>query len=105
VHFDFEVQTGTKTMSVKNSMTEWEETAAPFVKVATITFPRQGFVTPKRDAFGEDLSFNPRHALPQHRPLGAINRVRRVVYLSVADLRRGLYRPFPATSTAVKSQP
>jgi len=41
-HFDFEVQTGTKTMSLEDSMTEWEETEAPFVKVATITIPAPG---------------------------------------------------------------
>jgi len=89
-HFDFEVQVGTPDMSVEDSMTEWKEADAPFVKVATITIPSQVFATPERDALGEDLSFNPWHALPQHRPLGAINRVRRVVYETISDLRHNL---------------
>ena len=45
------------------------------------------FSTPARDAFGEHLSFIPWHALPEHKPLGAVNRIRRVVYASVSKLR------------------
>ena len=32
----------------------------------------------------------PMHALPQHRPLGSINRIRRVVYKTISSLRREL---------------
>lgn len=32
------------------------------------------------------LSFNPWHALPEHKPLGAVNRIRRVVYTAVSKL-------------------
>ena len=79
--FDFEVQPRTSPdMSVENSMIEWKEADAPFFKLATITIPQQLFATPERDQFGENLSFAPWHALPQHRPLGAINRARRVIY-------------------------
>lgn len=78
--FDFEVQPRTSPdMSVEDSMTEWKEADAPFFKPATITIPQQLFATPERDQFGENLSFSPWHALPQHRPLGAINRARRVI--------------------------
>ena len=91
VRFDFEVQPRTTPdMSVENSMIEWKEADAPFFKVATITIPQQLFATPERDRFGEILSFTPWHALPQHRPLGAINRVRRVVYQTISELRHNL---------------
>ncbi|MBK6579794.1 MAG: hypothetical protein IPG17_27140 [Sandaracinaceae bacterium] len=77
-------------MSVEDSRTEWTEAAAPFVKVATITIPRQVFTTPAQEAFCEALSFTPWHSLPEHRPLGGVNRVRRVVYESVSEVRHEL---------------
>jgi hypothetical protein len=86
--FDFEIQRGTASMSVENSRKEWDEAVASFAKVATITIPEQDFT--KYDKFGEDLSFTPWHALPQHRPLGAVNRVRRVVYEAVSTKRHEL---------------
>jgi hypothetical protein len=91
VRFDFLVQPRTSSaMSVENSMVEWKEADAPPFKVATITIPQQRFATPTRDKFGEGLSFTPWHALPQHRPLGAINRIRRVVYEAVSRRRNEL---------------
>lgn len=74
-------------MSVERSMIEWPEDRAPFVKVATITIPAQTFTAPAQDAFCESLSFTPWHALPEHQPLGATNRVRRVVYEAISALR------------------
>jgi hypothetical protein len=92
--FDFEIQPRTSPdMSVENSTVAWDEDDAPFFKVATITIPKQIFATPERDQFGENLSFSPWHALPQHRPLGAVNRARRVVYQTIAELRRRLNDP------------
>ena len=88
--FDFLVQPRAPGMSVEDSRTEWTEDVAPFVKVATITIRRQVFSTPAQDAFCEDLSFTPWHSLPEHRPLGGVNRVRRAVYESVAELRHTL---------------
>lgn len=89
--FDFLVQPRTSpAMSVEHSMVEWEEKGAPFYKVATITIPRQQFATPERDEFGEHLSFTPWHALPAHRPLGAVNRIRRAVYQTISQLRHDL---------------
>jgi hypothetical protein len=89
--FDFMVQPRTSpAMSVENSMIEWKESDAPFFKIATITIPQQQFATAERDKFGENLSFTPWHALPQHRPLGAINRIRRVAYEAVSKRRHEL---------------
>jgi hypothetical protein len=91
VLFDFMVQPRTSdAMSVEDSQAEWKETEAPFFKVATIRLLRQTFATEPRDRLAENLSFNPWHALPQHRPLGGVNRIRRVVYRTISDLRRGL---------------
>jgi catalase len=91
VQFDFLVQPRTSpSMSVENSMVEWKESEAPFHKVATITIPKQTFSSPGQEEFGENLSFTPWHCLPEHRPLGAVNRVRRVVYEQISALRHNL---------------
>ena len=88
--FDFLVQRRIPSMDVENSRVEWDEARAPFVKVATITIPAQQFATRERDDFGENLCFSPWHALPQHRPLGAVNRARRIVYEEIGRLRHEL---------------
>jgi hypothetical protein len=88
--FFFEIQRGTPDMSVENSMVEWNEKEAGFTKVATITIPEQEFDTSLRHELCERLSFTPWHALPQHCPLGAVNRIRRVVYERISKVRHEL---------------
>jgi hypothetical protein len=34
------------------------------------------------------MTFNPWHALPDHRPLGGFNRARREIYRAMAEFRR-----------------
>jgi hypothetical protein len=87
--FDFAVQlqTDPERMPVEDPTVLWREDLSPFIKVATLRIPRQTFDTPERDTFAEHLSFTPWHALPDHRPLGGINRARRVVYDTVSRLR------------------
>lgn len=92
-------------MSVEDSRTEWSEAEAPFVKVATLTVAAQVFDTPEQRRFCEDLSFNPWHALPEHRPLGIVNRVRRVVYEAISAFRHernGRPRVEPGPGTVVQ---
>ena len=91
VCMEFLVQPRTSTLQgVEDSRTEWSETDAPFYKVATITIPRQKFDTSEGREFCENLSFNPWHALPEHRPLGAVNRMRKVIYPEISALRKSL---------------
>lgn len=77
-------------MSVEDSMTEWKEAQAPFYPVATIRIPQQDFDTPAQNAFCENLSFNPWHSLPDHKPLGAMNRLRSVIYPHISQLRHDM---------------
>ena len=89
--FDFLVQPRlSAAMKVEDSRTEWKESEAPFIKVATITIPRQTFDSPEQMEFCENLSFTPWHSLPEHRPLGGVNRVRRTVYEQVSKVRHAL---------------
>jgi len=93
---DFLVQLRTSdSMSVENSREEWEETKAPFYHVATITIPQQEFDTPEQNSFCENLSFNPWRALREHRPLGAVNRVRKFIYPRISALRRSMNQVTP----------
>ncbi|MGA8882789.1 MAG: catalase family protein [Acinetobacter sp.] len=74
-------------LSVEDSMTEWKETDAPFYPVAVIRIPEQVFDTPDQNKFCENLSFTPWHSLPEHKPLGAVNRLRKVIYDRVSRVR------------------
>jgi Catalase len=74
---------------VEDPTVEWDEREAPFVPMAILTLPPQDFATAERDALAERLSFNPWHCTAAHRPLGAVNRARLVVYEQMAALRRG----------------
>lgn len=88
VCMEFLVQPRTSTaLSVEDSMTEWKESDAPFYKVATLTIPQQTFDTPAQNQMCENLSFSPWHALPEHRPLGAANRMRKVIYDHISRVR------------------
>ncbi len=92
--FDFlvQVQTDPDTMPVEDPSVGWDEAASPYRKVATIRIPSQVFDTPEQRACCENLSFTPWHSLPEHRPLGAINRARRVVYEALSAGRHELNR-------------
>jgi hypothetical protein len=89
VYFDFmvQVQTDPIRMPIENSLTIWDEAASPFQRVAMVRIPRQD-VTAAALEMAENLAFTPWHALPEHRPLGNMNRARRAVYEMVSEFRR-----------------
>ncbi len=102
--FDMEVQLrdATRDMPIENPAKPWRETDSPFLTVATLTIPAQTFDSPAQLEYGDNLSFSPWHCLKAHRPLGGINRARRVIMREVASLRHAMNRvrqPEP-TSTA-----
>jgi hypothetical protein len=88
--FDFRVQwqTDPAAMPVEDVSVEWVETQANPVTVATLRIPPQAV-----DAAGElasrceSMSFNPWHALAEHRPMGGMNRLRKVVYQASIEKR------------------
>jgi hypothetical protein len=90
--FDFMIQRRTRpdAMPVEDPTVAWDEQAAPFTPVARITIPPQSFEAPQQLANCENLSFTPWHCALAHRPLGGINRVRRVVYEAISSLRHQL---------------
>jgi hypothetical protein len=92
VIFDFQlqVQTDPHRMPIENASVEWPERLSPYITVAALRIPPQLFDSPGQLAFANNLSFNPWHSLPAHRPLGNQNRARRTVYLELSRLRREL---------------
>ncbi len=79
VSFDFMIQfqTDAEKMPIEDPTIIWD---SPYIKVATIRIPKQIFNTPERNEFGDNLSFNSWHCLPEHQPLGSFNRTRRIIY-------------------------
>ena len=90
VTFDFlvQLQTDPDRMPVENASVRWPEHLSPSVRVAELRLPAQTFDSPAQLAFADNLSFNPWHALPEHRPLGNQNRARKAIYLALSSVRR-----------------
>jgi catalase len=88
-YFDFMIQfqTDAEKMPIENPTVVWDEALSPYLKLAAIRIPSQTCDTPARRLFCENLSFNPWRTLPEHRPLGAINRARREAYPTISALR------------------
>ena len=83
-YFDFfvQMQTDPYFMPIEDPTVRWD---SPFAKVATIKIPKQQFDSRAQDISGDDFSFSPWHCLPEHRPLGGLNRARRKVYETMSD--------------------
>ncbi len=87
--FDFcvQLQTDADSMPIEDPGKEWREAQSPFRKVATIRILQQEFDSEAQHVFGENLSFTPWHSLPAHRPLGGINRARKIIYNVISSFR------------------
>ena len=92
VEFDFlmQLQTDPHRMPIENASVRWPEKLSPFVPVATLQIPRQKFDSPAQLAFAHNLSYNPWHCLPEHRPLGNQNRARFKIYQELSRLRQSM---------------
>jgi len=85
--FTVQLQANADEMPIEDPGQEWSESVSPFRKVATIKIPKQSFDSEKQREFGENLSYSPWHCLPEHRPLGGVNRARKVVYRAISTFR------------------
>ena len=61
-----------------------------FDAVFKANVPQQVFDTDAQMKFCENLSFSPWHCLDAHRPLGGLNRLRRVLYQAISSLRHDI---------------
>jgi catalase len=83
-NFFIQFQTDPGKMPIEDPTVVWD---SPLIKVATIRIPTQIFDTPGQNDFGDNLSFNSWHALPEHQPLGNFNRVRKKIYKEMYEFR------------------
>ena len=74
-------------MPIEDTSVQWSEDISPFETVATVRVEPQDFDTREQNLACDNLSFNPWHALPAHRPIGGINRLRKAVYEAVSVYR------------------
>jgi hypothetical protein len=90
---EFLIQEGTKEMSVEDSQVEWEDKGqSKFKTVALIKITKQSLGAWDKSVC-EDKSFNPWHASEEHRPLGVVNRLRKVIYPIVSNYRHCVNYP------------
>ena len=92
VDFDFmaQLQIDPQKMPIEDPTIPWNEKLSPFRKIAEIHIPSQTFDASHLMAFCENLSFTAFHSLPEHMPLGGINRMRKAVYRSISEARHRL---------------
>ena len=87
--FDFmvQLQKDPESMPIEDALVDWDENVSPYQKVATVVIPIQNFNTPEQIELAEQLSFQPWHSLVEHRPLGSLNRARKVAYTVISKFR------------------
>jgi hypothetical protein len=89
--FDFYIQRHVDDRTpIEDSKVEWKESVSKLEHVAKIIIPSQDLMLPERDWFCENLSFSPWHCLAEHKPLGLVNRVRKVAYRKISEHRHAL---------------
>ncbi len=85
--FDFCVQMQKEGMPIEDAGVLWDENESPFIKLATLHIPAQKFRNTERFELAETLSFSPGNALPEHAPLGGLNRARIAIYKALSKFR------------------
>jgi len=84
--FGIQFQTSPK-MSIDDVTVLWDENESPFFTVGRLTVKHQIIDYEKQGDFCENLRFSSWNGLSVHRPVGAINRLRSIVYPIVANYR------------------
>ncbi|RCJ28904.1 catalase [Nostoc minutum NIES-26] len=86
--WDFGIQFQTSPdMSIDDPTIVWKESESPFFTVGRLTVKHQFIDSQKQNNFSENLQFYPWNGLAVHRPVGALNRIRSLVYPVVAEYR------------------
>ena len=89
VQFEFlvQVQNNAKTQPIEDPTIEWKESESVPQRVALIEIPVQDISANGNLMTAEKLAFSVWNSLEAHRPLGSMNRTRRVVYESSMKVR------------------
>jgi len=92
VEFDLmiQIQTDPHLMPIEDSSVRWPEKLSPFIPAATVHIPKQQFESEALIEFTKRLKMNPWHCLPEHRPLGNLNRARLRLYSELSKFRQDM---------------
>jgi len=88
--FELRVQlcTNLGRMPVEDASVIWPEDESPYRLVARLVLPPQdAYGAARQTYFDQVLSFQPAHALAEHRPLGSLMRARLATYQALSDYR------------------
>jgi L-Lysine epsilon oxidase N-terminal/L-lysine epsilon oxidase C-terminal domain len=88
--FAVQLRTDPEHMPLDQATVRWEEAASSPLHVATLTLVQQDIDARGQATYGENLSFTPWHAIPEHAPVGSIADARKVAYQAAAQLRRDI---------------
>jgi hypothetical protein len=92
VEFDIllQVQTDAFRMPIENNAVYWPPRLSPRIPAAVLRIPKQKFDSPAQLEFAKALSYNPWHAIPEHRPLGNQSRARLRLYKELSTYRQAM---------------
>ena len=91
--YAFKIQLGTSPEHhpTEDASVAWDETTAPYQTIGTLDFPPQESFSQERRVFWENrMKLHLWRGLEAHRPLGSINRLRKVVYDASREKREKL---------------
>ncbi len=90
VRFEFlvQLQKDAKKQPLEDPTVVWEPADTQPIRVATLVIPKQDISGERNLQVAENLSYTVWHSIEAHKPLGAINRARRVIYKAGAAQRR-----------------
>lgn len=90
--FDVQIQLcrNLKKQPIEEITTEWKESDAPFVTVATLTIPCQDVPDDGNFEIMENLSFTPFRCLEENRPIGNLQQSRLKAYQIASETRHKL---------------
>jgi len=87
LNFNVQVRTKPDKQPLENTLIAWDQEDSNWEKVATIKIPPQDFTSPEQAEFCQNITYNPWHSLPEHEPIGGINRARRDVMFALQKAR------------------
>jgi hypothetical protein len=87
-HMEVQMQTDPHKMPTEDAGVYWSTRLSPRIPVATLHIPKQKFDSPKQLLFAHNLTINPWHCIPEHRPLGNQSRARRRMYYELSRFRQ-----------------
>ena len=88
--FMAQFRTDDATMPLDAATVRWSAEASPPVALGILELPMQDLDARGQSTYGENLAWNPWHALPEHAPVGSISDARKVVYRASAENRRNV---------------